>query len=71
MTYTCDSRDRPTRILAMEGQTKLLDLNYTYDGTGNVLNIDSESYGYNALNQITSASGGRVLSITRTTPRET
>ena len=57
-TYTCDSRDRPTRILAMEGQTKLLDLNYTYDGTGNVLSIDGESYGYNALNQLTSASGG-------------
>ncbi|MDG6906751.1 MAG: RHS repeat-associated core domain-containing protein, partial [Nitrososphaerota archaeon] len=57
-TYTYDSRDRPTRILSMTGGTKLLDLNYTYDGTGNVLSIDSESYTYNALNQIASASGG-------------
>ena len=56
-TYTYDSRDRPTQILDMYGTTKELDLNYTYDGTGNVLSENSQAYGYDALNRLTSATG--------------
>jgi RHS repeat-associated protein len=54
--YFYDSRDRPTQILVMEGTTKALDLNYTYDGTGNVLSVNNENYGYDALDRITSTS---------------
>ena len=39
-TYTYDSRDRPTQILDKYQGAKKLDLNYTYDGTGNDLNIN-------------------------------
>jgi len=55
--YTYDSRDRPTRILVMYNGTAKMDLNYTYDGTGNVLSIDSENYTYDYLNRIASSAG--------------
>src|SRR6202030_2596831 len=55
-SYSYDSRDRPTQILVMAGATKALDLNYTYDGTGNVLSVNNENYGYDALDRITSTS---------------
>src|SRR2546428_11866685 len=50
-TYTYDNRDRPTRILDKIGITKNLDLNYTYDGTGNVLTLNTETYGYDWLDR--------------------
>ena len=60
-TYTYDNRDRPTQILDKYQNTKELSLNYTYDGTGNVQTIVSgagtETYGYDWLNRLTSASG--------------
>jgi RHS repeat-associated protein len=56
-TYTYDRRDRPTQILVMYGTTKELDLNYTYDGTGNMLTENSQSYGYDALNRLNYTSG--------------
>src|SRR5207245_3312322 len=56
-TYTYDNRDRPTRILDKIGVTKNLDLNYTYDGTGNVLTLNTESYGYDWLDRLTSSPG--------------
>ena len=52
--YTYDSRDMPTRILTTSGSAKLLDLNYTYDGAGNVLSIGTEKYSYDSLNRISS-----------------
>src|SRR3989454_7800139 len=55
--YAYDSRGRPTRILDKIGSTKNLDLNYTYDGTGNVLTLNSESYSYDWLDRLTSATG--------------
>lgn len=56
-TYAYDSRDRPTRILDKYGSTVELDLNYTYDGTGNVLTENTESYSYDWLNRLTSTTG--------------
>ncbi|MDE1853769.1 MAG: RHS repeat protein [Thaumarchaeota archaeon] len=56
-TYSYDTRDRPTQILDKYGSTKELSLNYTYDGTGNVLTLNTESYGYDWLNRLTSSSG--------------
>ncbi len=56
-TYAYDTRDRPTQIQDKYGTTKELSLNYTYDGTGNVLTLNTESYGYDWLNRLTSASG--------------
>src|SRR5436853_2895270 len=55
--YTCDSRGRPTRILDRIGSTKNLDLNYTYDGTGNVITLNTESYAYDSLDRLTSTTG--------------
>lgn len=56
-TYTYDSRGRPTRILIKDGTTTLQDLNYTYSGNGNLLNINSESYSYDDLDRLTSSTG--------------
>ncbi|MGD0476938.1 MAG: hypothetical protein ABSB29_02085 [Nitrososphaerales archaeon] len=56
-TYTYDSRDRPTRILDKYGSTVELDLIYTYDGTGNVLTENTESYSYDWLDRLTSTTG--------------
>ena len=56
-TYTYDSRDRPTQIRDVYGTTVELSLNYTYDQAGNVLTENTQSYGYDALNRLTSASG--------------
>ncbi len=56
-TYTYDNRDRPTQILDKYGATKEMSLNYTYDATGNVLSLNTESYGYDWLNRLTSTTG--------------
>jgi RHS repeat-associated protein len=56
-TYSYNSQNEITRILSRSGSTKLLDLNYTYDGVGNVKSIDSENFTYNWLNQLSSAVG--------------
>ncbi|PWB38389.1 MAG: hypothetical protein C3F02_03480 [Parcubacteria group bacterium] len=64
--YTYDSVQayRLTRILTMSRPTKLQDLNYTYDNTGNILTLidnsntdlaKSVTYGYDDLNRLTSA----------------
>src|SRR5437016_11706704 len=52
-----DSRGRPTRNLDKIVSKKNLDLNYTYDGTGNVLTLNSESYAYDSLDRLTSTTG--------------
>ena len=56
-TYTYNSRDMPTRVHSVNGTTTLLDLNYTYDGVGNVLSINNQNYSYDALNRLTSGNG--------------
>jgi RHS repeat-associated protein len=58
-TYSYDKNDRPRQILDTYHSTKEMDLNYSYDGTGNVLTINgnSESYGYDWLNRLTSSTG--------------
>ena len=55
--YTYNRKDKPSQILDRYGTTKELDLNYTYDGTGNVLTENSQSYGYDWMNRLTSSSG--------------
>ena len=47
--YTYDNRDRPKEILDRYGSTKKLDLNYTYDGSRNLLTINTVSYRYDYL----------------------
>jgi RHS repeat-associated protein len=56
-SYTYDSRDRPKSIYSFSGTTQLMGLNYTYDGVGNVLSINTESFTYNSLNELISSSG--------------
>ncbi len=56
-TYHYDNRGRPTEVKVVQGQTTLFDLNYGYDGASNVVTIGSESYSYDYLNRLTSASG--------------
>jgi len=56
-SFSYNSRNQVTQILSMDGGTKLLDLNYTYDAVGNVKSIDTESYTYDWLNRLTSSSG--------------
>jgi YD repeat-containing protein len=56
-TYTYDNRDRPTRILDKYQSTTEMDLNYTYDGTGNVLTLNTEAYHYDWLNRLNYSSG--------------
>jgi RHS repeat-associated protein len=57
-TYSYNSMDRPSQIdMKSSGGVKTLDLNYTYDSDGNVKTMNTESYGYNWLNELTSASG--------------
>ena len=56
-SYSYDARDRPTRILSAYNGTTLLDLNYTYDGVGNVLSINNEVYSYDWLSRLISATG--------------
>jgi YD repeat-containing protein len=55
-TYTYDSRDRPRSVYSFSGSSQLMGLNYTYDGLGNVLSINTESYTYNSLNELVSSS---------------
>jgi RHS repeat-associated protein len=56
-SYSYDARDRPTRILATSGGTKVLDLNYTYDGANNVMKINRENYTYDWLNRVSTSAG--------------
>jgi len=56
-TYSYDVRSRPMRILTKFNSLTLLDLNYTYDGEGNVLSINTETYWYDTLDRLTSSSG--------------
>ena len=56
-TYTYDTRDRPTQILDKYQSTKEMDLNYTYDGTGNVKTLNTETYHYDWLNRLNYSSG--------------
>ena len=56
-TYTYDSRDRPKSIYSFSGSTQLMGLNYTYDGVGNVIGINTESFSYNSMNELISSSG--------------
>jgi RHS repeat-associated protein len=58
-TYTYNSMDRPSQIdLKSSTGVKTLDLNYTYDSDGNVKTINTESYNYNWLDELTSSTGG-------------
>jgi RHS repeat-associated protein len=67
-TFSYDSRDRLSTLDVMNGETSFLDLNYTYDNSSNVTEIgngwrdtnsdwhsDTEYYGYDGLNRLTSA----------------
>ena len=55
--YRYDKLGRTTEIKVVQGQTTLLDLAYGYDAVGNVVSIGSESYLYDFLNRLTSATG--------------
>jgi RHS repeat-associated protein len=68
-TYTYDSRDRPLTIDVKDGVTSLLDLDYTYDNNSNITQLingwrdtnstwhsETESYSYDGLDRLTSAS---------------
>ncbi len=56
-TYIYNSRDEPTNITSMDGSTKVMSLNYTYDSAGNTLKLDNQNYSYNDLNQMTTGNG--------------
>jgi RHS repeat-associated protein len=66
--FSYDSRDRITAIDVKDNAIPFLDLSYSYDSTGNIVQImngwrdcssawhtDTESYGYDGLDRITSA----------------
>ncbi|MBU7025416.1 MAG: RHS repeat protein, partial [Theionarchaea archaeon] len=68
-TFTYNSRDRPVTVDVKNGETTFLDLDYTYDNSNNVTQIvngwrdtdsnwhsDTESYSYDGLDRLTSAS---------------
>jgi RHS repeat-associated protein len=56
-SYTYDSMSRPKTITTTLGSTQELSLSYSYDGAGNVLSIGSETFGYDSLNRLTTATG--------------
>jgi RHS repeat-associated protein len=69
VTFTHDSRDRPLTVDVKNGETSLLDLDYTYDNNDNIVQLingwrdtnsnwhsDTESYSYDGLDRLTSAS---------------
>jgi RHS repeat-associated protein len=68
-TFSYDSRDRLSTVAVKNGATSFLDLDYTYDNTSNVTQLvngwrdtslnwhsQTESYSYDGLNRLTSAS---------------
>jgi len=68
-TFSYDSRDRPSTIDVKDDGTSFLDLDYTYDNSGNITQLingwrdtnstwhsDTESYSYDGLDRLTSAS---------------
>ena len=57
-SYGYDGMSRPTSMTTSQGNTQKLSLSYGYDNVGNVKSINSESFGYDPLNRLTSASGG-------------
>ncbi|MGA2198460.1 MAG: RHS repeat-associated core domain-containing protein [Nitrososphaerales archaeon] len=56
-SYSYDKMNRPASIATSQGSTQELSLSYKYDGAGNVISINSESYHYDALNRLTNATG--------------
>ncbi len=82
-TYTYNSTDLPTSIVAMSGITTEMDLAYTYDNVGNVLSINSDSYTYDWLNRLSTATGswgtidynydaaGNIVSVTQNSVKTT
>jgi RHS repeat-associated protein len=56
-TYDYNLRDWPDSIVMKIGTKTKLALAYTYDDVGNVETIGTESYGYDYLNRLTSATG--------------
>ena len=61
-TYTYNNRDWPTLIEMKKSGTTKLSLAYTYDDVGNVKTIGSETYTYDWLDRLRSASGGSLPS---------
>jgi RHS repeat-associated protein len=68
-TFTYDSRDRISTLDVKNGQTSFLDLDYTYDNNSNITQLvngwrdtssswhsETESYSYDGLDRLTSAS---------------
>ncbi|MGD2250943.1 MAG: RHS repeat-associated core domain-containing protein [Candidatus Methanofastidiosia archaeon] len=68
-TFSYDSRDRLTALDVKDGQTSYLDLDYAYDNNSNITQLvngwrdtssvwhsDTESYSYDGLDRLTSAS---------------
>ncbi|MGA8855844.1 MAG: RHS repeat-associated core domain-containing protein, partial [Candidatus Bathyarchaeia archaeon] len=57
--YSYDQLGRTTRIHTWNSTATLLDLNYAYDANGNPTGVNGggETYGYDELNRLTSASG--------------
>ena len=82
-TYSYNNRDMPTRILALSGSTKEMDLNYTYDAVGNVQSINNENYTNDWLNRVSTSAGpwgsisykydgaGNIVSITQNSVKTT
>jgi RHS repeat-associated protein len=56
-SYSYDSMSRPKSITTAQGSNQLLSLSYKYDGAGNVVSINSESFGYDALDRLNGATG--------------
>ena len=67
-TFSYDSRDRISALDVKDGETSFLDLDYTYDNASNITqlvngwrdttdtwNSDTESYSYDGLDRLTSA----------------
>ena len=56
-SYVYDKMDRPTSITTSQGSTQELSLSYKYNAAGDVVSINSESFGYDALDRLTSSTG--------------
>jgi RHS repeat-associated protein len=56
--YVYNSMDRPTSIADSKGSTNYLSLSYSYDNAGNILKVGSDSYSYDWLDRVTTATGG-------------
>jgi RHS repeat-associated protein len=56
-TWTYNQADQLTAISDVDGSTPILSLSYTRDNNAQVTGENSNSYGYNSLNQLTAAPG--------------